>query len=179
MLTRLTVVIILPYIQILKHIVYLSINVTCTCVCVLVTQLCPTQRFHGLWPARLLCPWNSPGKNTGVCCHFLLQGIYLTQGSNTALERLFTIWANREILYVSYISIKIKSLKIAQEDKLFLEMTRKDSVLNFKRARLKRALHKKWGEYLTMRLSQFNSGNKHLCNTAVTRHQASANCKGV
>ena len=93
--------------------------------------------------------------------------------------RLFTIWANREILYVSYISIKIKSLKIAQEDKLFLEMTRKDSVLNFKRARLKRALHKKWGEYLTMRLSQFNSGNKHLCNTAVTRHQASANCKGV
>ena len=29
---------------------------------------------HGLQPARLLCPWNSPGKNTGVDCHFLLQG---------------------------------------------------------------------------------------------------------
>ena len=26
--------------------------------------------------------WNSPGKNTGVGCHFLLQGIFLTQGSN-------------------------------------------------------------------------------------------------
>ena len=32
----------------------------------------------GLQPARLLCPWNSPGKNTGVGCHFLLQGIFPT-----------------------------------------------------------------------------------------------------
>ena len=31
-------------------------------------------RPHGLQPARLLCPWDSPGKNTGVGCHFLLQG---------------------------------------------------------------------------------------------------------
>ena len=30
--------------------------------------------------ARLLCPWNFPGKNTGEGCHFLLQGIFLTQG---------------------------------------------------------------------------------------------------
>ena len=32
---------------------------------------------HRLQPTRLLCPWNSPGKNTGVGCHFLLQGIFL------------------------------------------------------------------------------------------------------
>ena len=31
---------------------------------------------------RLLCPWDSPGKYTGVGCHFLLQGIFLAQGSN-------------------------------------------------------------------------------------------------
>ena len=37
---------------------------------------------HELYPTRLLCPWNSPGKNTGVGCHFLLQGIFPTQGSN-------------------------------------------------------------------------------------------------
>ena len=37
---------------------------------------------HGLEPARLLCPWNSLGKNTGVGCHSLLQGIFPTQGSN-------------------------------------------------------------------------------------------------
>ena len=32
-----------------------------------------------LWPARLLCPWDFPGKNTGVGCHTLLQGIFPTQ----------------------------------------------------------------------------------------------------
>ena len=36
------------------------------------------------WTAahQLLHPWNFPGKSTGVGCHFLLQGIFLTQGSN-------------------------------------------------------------------------------------------------
>ena len=36
-------------------------------------------RPHGLKPARLLCPWDSPGKYTGVGCHFLLQRIFPTQ----------------------------------------------------------------------------------------------------
>ena len=40
---------------------------------------------HGLQSARLLCPWDFPGKNTGVGCHFLLQGIFLTQESNPRL----------------------------------------------------------------------------------------------
>ena len=40
---------------------------------------------HGLWPARLLWPWDFPGKNTGVGCHTLLQGIFPTQGWNPCL----------------------------------------------------------------------------------------------
>ena len=40
---------------------------------------------YGLYPARLLSPWDFPGKNTGVGYHFLLQGIFLTQGLNTCL----------------------------------------------------------------------------------------------
>ena len=43
---------------------------------------------HGLQPARLLCPWNFPGKNTWVGCHFLLQGIFPTQGLNPCLLSL-------------------------------------------------------------------------------------------
>ena len=35
--------------------------------------------------ARLLCPWDFPGEDTGVGCHFLLQGTVLTQGSNLGL----------------------------------------------------------------------------------------------
>ena len=40
---------------------------------------------HGLQPTRLLCPWDSPGKNTGVGGHALLQEIVPTQGSNPGL----------------------------------------------------------------------------------------------
>ena len=36
-------------------------------------------------PTRLLRPWNFPGRSNGVGCHFLLQGIFLTQGSNLNL----------------------------------------------------------------------------------------------
>ena len=41
-----------------------------------------------LLPIRLLCPWNFPSKNTGAGCHFLLQGIFLTQGSKLQLVYL-------------------------------------------------------------------------------------------
>ena len=42
-------------------------------------------RPHGLQPTTLLRPWDFPGKNTGVGCHFLLQGIFPTQGLNPGL----------------------------------------------------------------------------------------------
>ena len=42
-------------------------------------QLCPT--CCNPRDRRLLCPWDSPGKNTGVGCHFLLQGTFLPQVS--------------------------------------------------------------------------------------------------
>ena len=53
----------------------------CVVVCVnVVAQSCLTHcdPMAGLFLARLLCPWASPGKNTGVGWHSLLQGIFLT-----------------------------------------------------------------------------------------------------
>ena len=47
---------------------------------------------YGSQPSSLLCPWDSPGKNTGVGCHALLQGLFLTQGSNSHLLRLLHCW---------------------------------------------------------------------------------------
>ena len=44
-------------------------------------------RPRGLWPTRLLCPRDSPGKDTGVGCHFLHPVIFPTQGSNPGLLR--------------------------------------------------------------------------------------------
>ena len=62
---------------------FLSLFILLLC---LVTKLCSILVWPlRLLPARFLCPWDFPGKNTGVCCHFLLQGIFLTQGLNPRL----------------------------------------------------------------------------------------------
>ena len=47
-------------------------------------QLCPT-RCNPVDCSQPVCPWNSPGKNTGVGCHSILWGVFLTQGSNLGL----------------------------------------------------------------------------------------------
>ena len=51
------------------------------CYCCLVAQLCPTL-FATQWTVAngLFYPWDFPGKNTGVGCHLVLQGTFLTQG---------------------------------------------------------------------------------------------------
>ena len=46
----------------------------CRAACCWLTQSCLTLRPRGLQPARLLCPWDFPGKNTGVGCHFSSKG---------------------------------------------------------------------------------------------------------
>ena len=46
---------------------------------------CPTLRPYKLQPTRLRCPRDSPGRNIGVACHAVLQGILLNQGSNLSL----------------------------------------------------------------------------------------------
>ena len=62
---------------------------TCVCVCV----LSHVQLFAHF------CPWNFPGKNTGVGCHFILQGIFLIQGSNPRLLCLLP-WQAKSLLLV-------------------------------------------------------------------------------
>ena len=55
-------------------------------IVVLVSKSCPTLCDSWTVSTRLLCLWDFSGKNPGVDCHFLLQGIFLTQGSNTHLH---------------------------------------------------------------------------------------------
>ena len=59
----------------------------------LAAKVCPTLVTHWTITARLLCPWDFPGKHTGVGCHFFLQGIFPTQGLNLGLLHC------RQILY--------------------------------------------------------------------------------
>ena len=53
--------------------------------CIVVVQSCPTRPIP--WTVARQAPllWNSPGKNTGVGCHSLCQGIFRTQGLNPCL----------------------------------------------------------------------------------------------
>ena len=82
----------------------------------LVAQLCLTLcNPHGLQPTRLLSPWDFSGKDTVVVCHFLLQGIFLTQRSNPHLRLIRQIlyhcatW-EAQIIY-TFILILLKSLQ--------------------------------------------------------------------
>ena len=55
------------------------------CVCSVTSVMSSSLWPCGPKPSGLLCPWDSPGKNTGEGCHFLLQGIFPTQGPNLSL----------------------------------------------------------------------------------------------
>jgi len=57
----------------------IMINIGGMCMCSVVSD---SLRSHGPWSARILYPWNIPGKNTGVGCHFLLHGSSHSQPSN-------------------------------------------------------------------------------------------------
>ena len=92
-------------------------------------------RPYRLEPARLLCLWDSPGKNTGVSCHSLLQGIFLTQGSNlgfphyrqilyhlTALYMVATFWRGSIFRILSF-RLYVKSSRGACYLKSFCHLT--------------------------------------------------------
>ena len=68
-------------------------------------------QHYGLQPARLLCQWNFPGKNTRVSCHALLQGIFLTQGSSLCFLQC------RENLFITEPPGKLHKLKSASDTK--------------------------------------------------------------
>ena len=53
--------------------------------CYVASVMSDSVRPCGPYPTRLLCSWDSPGKNTGVGCHALLQDILPTQGSTPGL----------------------------------------------------------------------------------------------
>ena len=78
--------------------VYICLSYMCVLSCLVMSN---SLRPHELYPIRLLCPWGFPGKNTGVGCHFLLQGIFSTQELNLHLHCKWILyhWATREASY--------------------------------------------------------------------------------
>ena len=80
-------------------------QITFLCLCAHLLHSCLTLQSHRLYLARLLCPWDFPGRNTRVGCHAVLQGIVPTQGLNPSLLHFRWIlchWATREAQSPSY-----------------------------------------------------------------------------
>ena len=65
---------------------------------------------HGLWPTRLLCPWDSPGKNTEMGCYFLLQGVFPTQGSNLDLPHAGSFFTMALLENISNMTVEYHSV---------------------------------------------------------------------
>ena len=64
------------------HLAYQYLMRVVYCCCLVAKSYLTLLRPQGLkQPARLLCPWDFPGKSTVVGCHFLLYGIFRNQGS--------------------------------------------------------------------------------------------------
>ena len=77
---------------------YSKVNEPCCC-CLVTSVVCNSVQSYGTQSARLPCPWDPLGKSTGVSCHVLLQGIFLTQGLNPGLlycRQILYHWAPRK-----------------------------------------------------------------------------------
>ena len=61
-----------------------SVLCCCCCCCEVASVVSNSVRPHKWQPTRLPCPWDSPGKNTGVGCHFLLQCIKVKSENEVA-----------------------------------------------------------------------------------------------
>ena len=83
------------------------------CLLVFIAKSCLTLlQPHGLQPARLLCPWDFPGKNTGVGCYLLLQGIFLTQEWNLYISCIAGRFFTTEPSYAIFFFLRDLSLQL-------------------------------------------------------------------
>ena len=67
-------------------------HLCCCCCCQVASVMSESVQPHRRQPTRLLCPWDSPGKNTGVGCHFLLQCMKVEVKSFSRARLLATPW---------------------------------------------------------------------------------------
>ena len=87
----------------------------------LVTKLYLSLRSHGLQPARLLCPWDFPRKNTGVGCHFLLDPEIKPPSPVLQADSLLLSRHGNPHYKYTYLSIKSHSFLHASMQQVYTE----------------------------------------------------------
>ena len=85
--------------------------------------------FASQMPVRLLYPWDFPGKDTGMGCHFLLQGIFPTQGLNPHLLCLLP-WKVDSLAFLLYIRCcaRVIWMDVIVFCTRYLHLNRKDGI---------------------------------------------------
>ena len=98
--------------------------------CCLVTKSCPTVLRPLLQPTRLCCPWDFPGKITGVACHFLQHEIFLTQGLNLSLLHWQTdsLPPSHQCCVFSHIQLFVSPQTVAHQTPLSMEFSRQEDL---------------------------------------------------
>ena len=90
-------------------------------------SLSRVRLFAILWTVayQALCPWDFPGKSTGVGCHFRLQGIFLTQGLNPGLphcrQTLYHL-SHQESPYLIIVNRKLLGPRLSKPDKRLIHI---------------------------------------------------------
>ena len=89
-------------------------DAACCCCCQVASVVSDSVRPHGLQPTRLLRPWDSPGKNTGVGCHFLLQKMLLNSPHLTHIMShwVTTCWEAPQHYWHSFLVIRVLLLQL-------------------------------------------------------------------
>ena len=85
----------------------ISIFISHISVSVSLSVMPDSLRPHGLQSTRLLCPWDPPGKDTGVGCHFLLQGILLLLSHFNISHYYGTFIKINELILIHYYYLKL------------------------------------------------------------------------
>ena len=132
------------------------------------------MRPHDLYPSRILWPWNSPGKNTGVPTS-LLQGIFQTRTPTQVFciaGRFYTVWATREALSFWMLASRCNFLSLAENEArntgpnlriTFLCVGIKETTKTFPCFALKRSWHREeW--HLKQKLGNIWGRNSHHGN---------------
>ena len=96
------------------HLKFIQCCISIACVHAKLLQLCPTlcNSMDCSPPGSSSVQGDPPAKNTGLGCHTLLQGIFLTQGSTPHLLHLLHWQVDSLPLVSSYIFIKLEKTKI-------------------------------------------------------------------
>ena len=77
-----------------KQKIFRSVHVSNQIVCSVTSVVSDYLGLSGLQPVRLLCPWDSPGKITGVACHAFLQGIFPDPGIKPSSPEFLALQAD-------------------------------------------------------------------------------------